>query len=492
MHRGFRGRPTARPIIITPLTEEVSGDMWGNGKAPESTFEHATEPARIEAAIRALHARLPLLTCERRDRSAIGGQLRSRQSIGWDGVSIETLVKHADREARTLSRQLREGRYRFRPLLATDIPKPNAPGSVRRINVATVRDRVVHRLMLDLLVPVALAESTPATYAYLPKRTAHRAAKRVIRSVRRGATHFFETDIAKYFDCLRHDVLLEHLKCLNLDERLVRLCYRYMRTPSVLRGDDGHQVGSDARRELGVPQGGGVSGLFAAMYLAREDRVMLKQFPGYCRYADDIVVVTQSEREARLAAKSLSNLIGPIGLDLNEDKTAIDEIARGVDFVGYRITPRSVSIRPSTVRRMKDRAVNRIRRACQNSPDFLGDIRRIVQAANTSVLGLASMPDHLFTHRERPGDVELRSFIGWFRHIDDLDQIRELDRWMRREVRRAIWRQWRRRPMRDDLGHVWCKLRIREMNVELQKLGLRTFMGQLFRIRRKAIASKSS
>lgn len=56
------------------------------------------------------------------------------------------------------------------------------------------------------------------------------------------------------------------------------------------------------------------------------------------RYADDWVIVCRSQAEAKRALASARQVLeGELGLRLNPDKTRIVHIARGFEFLGYKI-----------------------------------------------------------------------------------------------------------------------------------------------------------
>lgn len=60
-----------------------------------------------------------------------------------------------------------------------------------------------------------------------------------------------------------------------------------------------------------------------------------------------------------------------------------------------------------------------------------------------------------------------RSWIGFFRIVDDLEQIRGLDRWLRRQVSQFMWRKHH------------CRVTLREM----QRVGMRSLVNSLWKAR---------
>ena len=99
------------------------------------------------------------------------------------------------------------------------------------------------------------------------------------------------------------------------------------------------QDGQVRRSVTGTQQGGVVSPLLANIYLhridgawdAREDGVLV-------RFADDVVVMWSTERQAQAALAQLTGLLADLGLEPKAAKTRIVQLAAGgdgVEFLGF-------------------------------------------------------------------------------------------------------------------------------------------------------------
>jgi RNA-directed DNA polymerase len=141
-----------------------------------------------------------------------------------------------------------------------------------------------------------------------------------------------ETDITACFDAIPHDGLTAAVAERVCDRRLLQLV-RALLSAGVM------EQGAIRRSVAGTPQGGVVSPLLANIYLHHLDRQWRARGAGVlCRYADDLVVLCRTQREAEDALVSLRVLLGELGLELKASKTRIvylQEGTEGFDFLGF-------------------------------------------------------------------------------------------------------------------------------------------------------------
>jgi RNA-directed DNA polymerase len=99
------------------------------------------------------------------------------------------------------------------------------------------------------------------------------------------------------------------------------------------------QDGAVIRRDAGTPQGGVISPLLANVYLHRLDRRWQTGGVGVLvRYADDLLVMCKSRREADRALAALTAILADLGLAPKPAKTRIvhlTEGGEGLDFLGF-------------------------------------------------------------------------------------------------------------------------------------------------------------
>ena len=101
------------------------------------------------------------------------------------------------------------GRYKPMPNRKVEIPKGN--GKVRTLQIPCLRDRVVPGARKRILEAVFEADFCSNSYGFRPQRSPHRALAEVRRSVRRRMSTVIDVDLSRYFDTIRHSVLLDKI-----------------------------------------------------------------------------------------------------------------------------------------------------------------------------------------------------------------------------------------------------------------------------------------
>jgi retron-type reverse transcriptase len=171
-----------------------------------------------------------------------------------------------------------------------------------------------------------------------------------------------ETDIASCLEAIPHDRLTAAVEERIIDRHVLKLL-RSMLSAGVL-------VDGEVRRSgAGTPQGGVSSPVLCNVYLHRLDRQWESRGHGVlARYADDLVVMCKTKREAEAALAALRTLLAELGLEPKAAKTRIvhlQEGGEGLDFLGFhhrwvrardpRLQHIAVLARwPSRVRRLGD------------------------------------------------------------------------------------------------------------------------------------------
>jgi group II intron reverse transcriptase/maturase len=257
---------------------------------------------------------------------------RNRGAAGIDRITLTDIEQFGSgRLLDELAIDLREGRYRPLPGLRVMIPKPGSEEQ-RPLSIPAVRDRVVQAALKIVIEPIFEADFLPCSFGFRPKKAAQDALQVLIDEAWRGHRWVVETDIASCFDAIPHDQLMTVIEERICDRHILKLLRAQLRAGVMEGGTVRHQV-------TGTPQGGVVSPLLTNIYLNQLDREWRRQSCGaLCRYADDLVVMCRSEREAEKALGILRALLTDLGLKLKEAKTRIvhmREGGEGIDFLGF-------------------------------------------------------------------------------------------------------------------------------------------------------------
>jgi len=255
---------------------------------------------------------------------------------GLDGQTFAEIEAGGRTQFLTAVRdELLAGTYHPQPNRVVEIPK--GEGKVRKLQIPCIRDRVVQGALKLILEAIFEADFCSNSYGYRPKRSPHQALAEVRRSLLRRMSTVIEVDLARYFDTIRHDILLQQIA-------------RRVQDPAVL-----HLVKQTLKAggKIGVPQGGPFSPLAANIYLNEVDwafdsiRRQTAQGPyeavNYHRFADDIVITVSGHQTKRgWAARALQRLqehLARLQVEVNAEKTKVVDLLRGeaFEFLGFEL-----------------------------------------------------------------------------------------------------------------------------------------------------------
>jgi len=338
---------------------------------------------------------------------------QNQGSPGVDGMTVDDLSPYLTAHWERIREQLLTGRYQPQPVKRSEIPKPG--GGTRQLGIPTVLDRFIQQCLLQVLQPQFDPTFSEHSYGFRPGRSAHHAVRAAQRYIQSGRRWVADVDLAKFFDRVNHDVLMERLSRRIADGRVLRLIRRYL-VAGIMA--DGVVV----ERHEGTPQGGPLSPLLANVLLDEVDQALEKRGLVFARYADDLNVYTGSQRAADDAMATLKRLFARLRLQVNDAKSTV---ARAWErkFLGYSFWV----------------AVGRVIRV-RVAPAALAEMKVRVRAI-TSRTGGRSLTTIA---------AELRSYLtGWklyFQLAETPRVFRDLDEWIRRRTRAVQLKQWKQGP----------------------------------------------
>src|SRR5258707_14835857 len=179
-------------------------------------------------------------------------------------------------------------------LLSTTCMSWLAP-SKSRLSLRTLLEYLTGSLVKLALEPEWEATFEPNSYGFRPGRSCHDAIKAIRLAIRIQSKYALDADIAKCFDRINHEALLEKLNTFPSLKRLIRACLK----AGVMEGKKLFPT------EEGAPQGGVISPILAnralhgletsitSAYPARKmkDGKEVAWRPKVIRYADDFLVL---------------------------------------------------------------------------------------------------------------------------------------------------------------------------------------------------------
>ncbi len=325
---------------------------------------------------------------------------------GRNTPGIDGKICKKDSDKMILVEQLRIKEYRPKPARIVWIPKPGKTEK-RRLGIPTVRDRAMQMLILLAMNPEWESKFEPNSYGFRPGRNAIDAVHYVVgilRSYKGRRPHpgwIFDADIAKCFDNINHEALLEKLDTSPFRDVI----------KSWLKSGAIDRVGF-SNTEKGTPQGGIISPLLANIaldglerqfgiytatgsYLAPSQRRGENKDISVYRYADDFVILAPSREilESYVIPK-VRSFLGSIGLELNEAKTRIVNVSEGFNFLKFtfrRYYRKNGSIKQFTCFPSRERLDQFVARITEHA--WLrrnGNVKELIVELNRRIVGFCN------------------------------------------------------------------------------------------------------
>ena len=272
---------------------------------------------------------------------------RNRGAAGIDKVSIKMFDANLDENIAALMKDLKAGTFRPRPLRRKMISKGPGTTKLRPLGIPVVRDRVAQEVMRRLLAPIFEPQFHDASFGFIPKRNCHQAIERVLELHGQGYRVVLDADIQGFFDQIPHKVIMAAVAAEVADGNILRLVEKFL-TAGVMEN------GVFKPTTVGTPQGGVVSPLLANIVLNHLDWKLHEAGYRFARYADDFVVVCQTNEQAQEALTLVEQVLHTdLGLTLSPDKTKITTYGKGYEFLGFFLSSRSRRMRDKSVQKFK-------------------------------------------------------------------------------------------------------------------------------------------
>jgi len=354
--------------------------------------------------------------CERGNcKQALARVKANKGSPGVDGMTVHELSGYLKQHWPTIREQLLSGTYQPQPVRRKEIDKPDG-GGVRKLGIPTVLDRWIQQAVMQVLQKRWDRTFSEHSYGFRPGRSAPQAVEAAQKYIAAGHRWCVDLDLEKFFDRVSHDKLMAKIAERVSDKRLLKLIRAFL-TAGVM--EDGLVSPVDE----GTPQGGPLSPLLSNIVLDEFDRELEQRGLRFARYADDCNVYVRSRRAGERVMESLKRfLTTKLKLKVNEQKSAVarpwERKFLGFSFTWHREPKRRLA--PKAVLRFKEKVRERTRR--------------------TRGVSTEQMAQELARY--------LQGWIGYFGKCQTPSVLEDLEKWFRRRLRSAIWKQWKRGKVR--------------------------------------------
>lgn len=196
----------------------------------------------------------------------------------------------------------------------------------RLILALPFRDRVIHHALCNVIEPIFEKTFIADSFACRKNKGTIAGVKRnemflLSQASRPGKVYCLKMDIRKFFYSIDHSILKKQIRRKIRDGRALKLI-------DVIINSTGNP---------GIPVGNLTSQLFANIYLNTVDHYVKEELRAkhYVRYMDDMIVLHGSKEQLWQWLGQTREFLKLQHLELNE-KTAVFEADKGIDFLGYR------------------------------------------------------------------------------------------------------------------------------------------------------------
>jgi group II intron reverse transcriptase/maturase len=288
---------------------------------------------------------------DRRNLEAAWDRVRNAEGAntpGVDGVTCNEVRGRAVPWLTRLADDLYHRRYRPAAPRWVEVPKPGHPAATRRLGILTIRDRVVHAAVKQVLEPLLEPGFWPFSFGFRPGRSVPGALAEALRLLAPPAgqdtppyAFAVHVDVAHCFDTVDHELLTAELTKHVADPALLHLVGQILRPGGVTVRR------LFRRRTQGLVQGSGLSPLLCNLYLhpldqgLRELERSSQNAIRALRYADDLLLLARDRPLADRAVACTSRLLTRRRQRLRNPGVAPCLVHDGVDWLGVRLQARA-------------------------------------------------------------------------------------------------------------------------------------------------------
>jgi RNA-directed DNA polymerase len=274
-------------------------------------------------------------------------ELDGKKAIGSDGIDKVSYGNNLESNLQNLVERMKRMAYIPGAVRQVLIPKEGKAGATRPLGISNFEDKIIQRMMHKVLESIYEPLFHENSYGFRPGRSCHNAIEALHAHL---STHAVETvidvDLSNYFGSISHHEVIEVIRKKISDPRIIRYLIRMFKSGILA---DGELSVSDE----GVTQGSGCSPIISNIF-AHEviDEWMEKTVKPNCagevkmiRYADDVVICCEDNRDAERIKLALSKRLARYELKMNEEKTKLVKFSirkqkRGerqetFDFLGF-------------------------------------------------------------------------------------------------------------------------------------------------------------
>ena len=302
-------------------------------------------------------------------------------------AEIKSISQNPIPYLRRIQRQLQEHRFSFDK--QRGVPKVKPGGRVRPIVVASIRNRIVQRAILNvlqcehepivgLLGDIRSAMRTPTSVGGVPGKGVSSGINIVRDAIGDGATHCLRSDIKDFFTKVPKPRVIEFVKSQTSDGEFVCLLEHALATELENADEVKEWMHLFPQEDIGVPQGSSLSAVAGNIVLGDFDKALNGRGITTVRYIDDFVILGPSLRAVRKAFSSGISILRDLGMTAyrpndGSGKSMIGPVSDGFDFLGCSIQNNRVAPSRDAAKSLLKKISDALREGEQSIRTFASD-----------------------------------------------------------------------------------------------------------------------
>jgi len=342
--------------------------------------------------------------------------LSNKGSAGVDGIGTDQLKDHLQLHWPKVRESIEYGRYQPQAILGVSIPKRN--GGARILGIPTTTDRMLQQAIHQVLSPMFEPEFSAFSYGFRPNKHAGQAILQSLSYINQGYQQIVNIDLKSFFDEVNHDHLMNLIKSKVTDPRVIRLIWRYLRSPMQFNG-------KLHKRRQGVPQGGPLSPLLSNIVLNELDQELERRGLRFVRYADDFSIFVKTPLAAHRVKRRITLFIeAKLHLKVNTKKSAICK-PLNYEYLGY-------AFESSYLKGVRGHYQLVVSKAS------LTTLKYKIKMITRKTIPMS------FDERIARLNLLMRGWLQYFKFASIQAKLKALDGWVRNRLRYCIWHHWKK------------------------------------------------
>jgi len=339
----------------------------------------------------------------------------NKGAAGIDGIGVDDVDEYLKENWTSIRENIRNRKYRPKPVLRVEIPKPD--GGIRKLGIPTVTDRIIEQAIVQVITPIVEPYFSERSYGFRPGRNAQQAIIKLLEYVNDGYTYIVDIDLEKFFDNVPQDKLMTLVGKIIQDPDTESLIARYLKAGVMVEGEYEDTF-------EGTPQGGNLSPILSNIMLNELDKELEARGLHFVRYADDCIIAVGSSAAANRVMHTITKWIeSKLGLKVNAEKTRVTKPTK-LKYLGFGLVKMGNKWEARPYKDSLKKFQRKLKRLTKRSWSISVDER--IKRLNWVI----------------------RGWINYFRIGKMKQNMIRIDGHLRTRIRIVIWKQWKTRQKR--------------------------------------------